>query len=78
MSAVDDQVRAFAANTTRMLSERGWSQQFLADKAGVSLAVVSNLVRGLNGPTLRSALALAAAFCEPVDAMAAPPAVPGA
>ena len=60
------------SNRVRELREtRGWTQRELADRADVTDQTISNLERGLR-PTLATALAVAGAFGEPVEAVFAP------
>lgn len=62
------------SNRVKELREsRGWTQRELADRADVTDQTISNLERGLR-PTLATALAVAGAFGEPVEAVFAPPA----
>ena len=46
----------------RLRAERGWSQERLAEAAGITLNYVGNLERGEQGPSLNILLRLARAF----------------
>ena len=46
MRASSAPLRVLAARMREWLEEKGWTQQDLATRAGLSLATVSNLVRG--------------------------------
>ena len=46
----------------RLRTERGWSQERLADAAGITLNYVGNLERGEQGPSLHVLIRLAVAL----------------
>lgn len=52
----------FGENLRRFRTERGWSQEHLAEKAGITLNYVGNLERGEQGPSLNILLRLARAL----------------
>lgn len=54
-----------AANLKMLMERRGWTQQQLADKAGMSQAHVGNLTRAEHDPTTSVLESLAAAFGVP-------------
>ena len=52
----------FGESLRRLRNERGWSQEKLADAAGITLNYVGNLERGEQGPSLHVLVRLARAF----------------
>jgi transcriptional regulator with XRE-family HTH domain len=60
---------AFGASLRRRRVSRGWSQEELAARAGISGSTVSLIEGGKNGPTLTVAVMLAAALETTVDTM---------
>ncbi len=62
------------ANLVRHLrTERGWSQQEIADRAGISRQVVASIEADRHAPSVTVALALAEALGTTVEAIFAPP-----
>ncbi|HRP07140.1 MAG TPA: helix-turn-helix transcriptional regulator [Gemmatimonadales bacterium] len=57
-------------------AERGWSQQDLADRLGVSRQTVNSLERGRYDPSLPLAFAIAALFGRRIEEVFVP-GVPG-
>lgn len=52
----------FGQSLRRLRTERGWSQEKLADAAGITLNYVGNLERGEQSPSLHILVCLAGAF----------------
>ena len=52
----------FGRALRRLRTERGWSQERLAEAAGITLNYVGNLERGEQGPSLNVLARLARAF----------------
>lgn len=55
----------------RLRTERGWSQERLAEAAGITLNYVGNLERGEQGPSLNILVRLARALETDVPALLA-------
>lgn len=53
---------AFGHSLRRLRTERGWSQEELANAAGITLNYVGNLERGEQGPSLHVLVRLARAL----------------
>lgn len=64
-----DPSSAFAANLKHLREERGWTQQDLADRSGISLGTIGNLEGGRNGVGLNRAWVLAKAVGGSLDEM---------
>lgn len=55
-------------NRLRVLrAERGWSQEMLAERLGVSRQTVNSIETGKYDPSLKVAFRLAAAFDRPIE-----------
>jgi transcriptional regulator with XRE-family HTH domain len=52
----------FGESLRRLRTERGWSQERLAERAGVTLNYIGNLERGEQGPSLHVLVRIARAF----------------
>lgn len=64
--------RQLARNLKRLRTERGWSQEELADQAGLHRTYVSGVERGVRNPTITIVAALAKALgVPPVELLAA-------
>lgn len=62
---------SLAARIGVLRTARGWTQQQLADRVGISRVAVSHLEAGINSPDARTVTLLAAAFgVEPHDVVA--------
>jgi transcriptional regulator with XRE-family HTH domain len=59
----------FGESVRQLRSERGWSQERLAESAGISLNYVGNLERGEQGPSLHVIVRLARAFAIDVPTL---------
>lgn len=59
---ISDGVRSIAANVRRIRESRGFSQETLAEAAGVDAKSVQLLERGSGNPTARLLLAVAGAL----------------
>lgn len=59
----------FGASLRRHRTSRGWTQEELAARAGISGSTVSLIEQARNGPTLTVAVMLAAALETTVDTM---------
>ena len=59
---MDDIERAFGAAVRSFRQERGWSQDDLADRAGLQPTYVSDLERGRRSPGMSTQARLASAF----------------
>jgi len=55
----------------RLRTERGWSQERLAEAAGITLNYVGNLERGEQGPSLNTLVRLARALDTDVPTLLA-------
>lgn len=60
-------------NIREQRSDRGWTQQDLARRLGVSRQTVNAIEVGKYDPSLPLAFKLAAAFGEPIEALFTPP-----
>ena len=56
------QLNVFGAQLQQLREKRGWSQDFIADKIGVSQAYISQLEMGVRAPSFATQAALAKAF----------------
>jgi transcriptional regulator with XRE-family HTH domain len=54
--------RQLARNLKRLRTEKGWSQEELADQAGLHRTYVSGVERGVRNPTITIVAALAKAL----------------
>ena len=64
--------RQLARNLKRLRSEKGWSQEELADQAGLHRTYVSGVERGVRNPTITIVAALAKALgVAPAELLAA-------
>ena len=54
--------RRLAANIIRLRKERGWSQEELADRAGLHRTYISGVERGVRNPTITVVAKIAAAL----------------
>lgn len=62
---------SLAARIGVLRAGRGWTQQQLADRLGISRVAVSHLEAGINSPDARSVTLLAGVFgCEPHELVA--------
>jgi transcriptional regulator with XRE-family HTH domain len=52
----------FGARLRELRTAAGWTQQELADRAGITLGAVRHLEQGLRGPTWETVLSLAGAL----------------
>lgn len=52
----------FGAHIRKLREKKGWSQETLAEEAGLHTVQISHLENGANEPKLRTILALAKAF----------------
>ncbi len=59
----------FFTNVLRLLDEKGWTKEQLADISGVSISFISNLTNGKANPSLRIMEQLAAALDTPLPAL---------
>ena len=59
----------FGESLRQLRSERGWSQERLAETAGISLNYVGNLERGEQGPSLNVIVRLARALAIDVPTL---------
>ncbi|MGH6949985.1 MAG: helix-turn-helix domain-containing protein [Vitreimonas sp.] len=57
--------RQLARNLKRLRAEKGWSQEELADQAGLHRTYVSGVERGVRNPTITIVAALAKALGVP-------------
>ncbi len=63
----------FAQNLKRLRKSRGWTQEELARRAGLSFQAISHWEKGIRHPMMGTVLALAAALdCDPKDLYTAP------
>lgn len=61
--------RKLARNLVRLRQERGWSQEALADEAGLHRTYVSGVERGVRNPTLLVLERLAKALKVPASSL---------
>lgn len=64
--------RQMARTLRRLRAERGWSQEEMADRAGLHRTYVSGLERGVRNPTLTVLARLAKALGVPASALLEP------
>lgn len=57
--------RQLSRNLRRLRAEKGWSQEELADRAGLHRTYVSGVERGVRNPTITIVAALAKALGVP-------------
>ena len=57
--------RQISRNLRRLRTEKGWSQEELADRAGLHRTYVSGVERGVRNPTITIVAALAKALGVP-------------
>lgn len=57
--------RQLSRNLRRLRTEKGWSQEDLADRAGLHRTYVSGVERGVRNPTITIVAALAKALGVP-------------
>lgn len=57
--------RQLSRNLRRLRTEKGWSQEELADRAGLHRTYVSGVERGVRNPTITIVAALAKALGVP-------------
>jgi transcriptional regulator with XRE-family HTH domain len=57
--------RQLSRNLRRLRTEKGWSQEELADRAGLHRTYVSGVERGVRNPTITIVAALAKALSVP-------------
>lgn len=50
--------------------ERGWTQQDVADKLGITKASYANIEKGVRNPSLKTALKISKLFQLPIDIFA--------
>lgn len=55
-------LRRFGGNVRRCREQRGWTQQRLADEAGLDRSYVSGVERGVRNPTVVTLVVLAKAL----------------
>jgi len=63
-------LRHFAQNLRRVRKAKGWSQEELADRAGVDRTYVSGIERGVRNPTISNVKKLADALEVTVGTLA--------
>jgi lambda repressor-like predicted transcriptional regulator len=59
---VQSEEKQFAENVRRLMDEKGWNQETLADKIGISQPAISNMLNRHCRPQNRTILRLAEAF----------------
>lgn len=62
-----------AENVRRLREERSWSQSRLAEKAGTSKVIISQIEKGDSNPTINTIWKLAKAFSLPYTSLLEPP-----
>lgn len=62
-----------AENVKRLREERSWSQSQLADRAGTSKVIISQIEKGDSNPTINTIWKLAKAFSLPYTSLLDPP-----
>lgn len=50
--------------------ERGWTQQYVADKLGITKGSYSNIENGVRDPSLKTAIKISKLFQAPIDIFA--------
>ncbi len=73
MNALSDR---FGAAVRHLRAARGWSQEHLADLAGLNRSYLGEIERGVATPSIASAAKLAAAFGWPLSRLVAECEVP--
>jgi transcriptional regulator with XRE-family HTH domain len=63
--------RRLGLNTKRLRKAKGWSQEDLADQAGIHRTYISSVERGLRNPTITIAEKLAVALGVPLTELVA-------
>ncbi len=61
-SKISSAAKNFGMKVLLERTKRGWTQEFLAEKADLSRAYLGNVERGESSPTLETIVKLAAAF----------------
>ena len=69
--AVDDYFERLGHRVHELRSARGWTQQQLADEAGLDRTYISGLERGKQNPSIGALLRLATALEAPLDRLVA-------
>ena len=62
----------FSSHVARLLEETGMKKQELAEKAGVSSAVITDLVRAKSNPTIKTMQKISEVFSIPLPMMLKP------
>ena len=62
----------FSLHVARLLEETGMKKQELAEKAGVSSAVITDLVRAKSNPTIKTMQKISEVFSIPLPMMLKP------
>jgi methanogenic corrinoid protein MtbC1/DNA-binding XRE family transcriptional regulator len=70
--AVEDYFERLGRRVQELRSARGWTQQQLADEAGLDRTYISGLERGKQNPTIGALLRLATALETPLDRLVVP------
>jgi methanogenic corrinoid protein MtbC1/DNA-binding XRE family transcriptional regulator len=70
--AVENYFERLGLRVQELRSGRGWTQQQLADEAGLDRTYISGLERGKQNPTIGALLRLAAALETPLDRLVVP------
>lgn len=68
-----DAGQIIAQNVKRLREERNWSQGQLAEKAGTSKVIISQIEKGDSNPTINTIWKLAKAFSLPYTSLLDPP-----
>ena len=63
----ENSLRAFGANVAAARKKRGMTQEELADKLGISQAMINYIESGKKKPSLETALTIAKVFGTTVD-----------
>lgn len=69
---VDRRCRIIGENIKRLRGEKGWTQEYLAEKVEVHVSYIGQIERGLRYPSLKVLFKLADALTVKIDTLFKP------